>query len=77
MILIIFLFTFRNVVPEEFENLLNKFITKDNYRKILASYLSCVHKESFENDQIPLNELNNFVKKSLLIGIKSFFIPKL
>ena len=67
----------RNIELEEFESLLNEIITEKDCRQILASHLSCVHKESFENDHIPLEELIIFVKKSLLIGIKSFYIPKL
>jgi hypothetical protein len=62
---------------EEFESLLDEIITENDCRQILASHLSCAHKESFENDYISLNELVIFVKKSLLIGIKSFYIPKL
>ncbi|RGB23614.1 hypothetical protein C1646_774246 [Rhizophagus diaphanus] len=66
---------FRNIGLEEFENLLNNIITENDCRQILATHISCVHKEYFENDQISLNRLFDFVKKSLLIGIKSFFIP--
>ncbi|UZO17770.1 uncharacterized protein OCT59_009110 [Rhizophagus irregularis] len=65
---------FRSIRLEEFENLLDKIITEDYCRQILATHISCVHKESFENDKVSLNKLFDFVKKSLLIGIKSFFI---
>ena len=55
--------------------MLNDIITENDCRQILASHLSCVHKESFESNRVSLNELFNFVTKSLLIGIKSFYIP--
>ncbi|PKB97287.1 hypothetical protein RhiirA5_433423, partial [Rhizophagus irregularis] len=64
-----------NIGLEEFENLLNNIITENECKQIFATHISCVHKEYFENDQISLNRLFDFVKKSLLIGIKSFFIP--
>ncbi|CAG8658064.1 7300_t:CDS:2 [Rhizophagus irregularis] len=60
---------------EEFESLLNDIITENDCRQILASHLSCVYKESFEGNEVSLNELTNFVTKSMLIGIKSFYIP--
>ncbi|PKC14472.1 hypothetical protein RhiirA5_409345 [Rhizophagus irregularis] len=68
---------FRNIALEGFEGLLDEIITENDCRQILASHLSCTHKETFEADHISLNELVIFVKKSLLIGIKSFYIPKL
>jgi hypothetical protein len=61
---------------EEFESILNETITEGDCRQILASHLSCAHKTSLENDRIGLDELINFVKKSLLIGIKSLYIPR-
>ncbi|RGB32189.1 hypothetical protein C1646_670307 [Rhizophagus diaphanus] len=59
---------FRNIALEGFEGLVDEIITENDCRQILASHLSCTHKESFETDHISLNELVIFVKKSLLIG---------
>jgi hypothetical protein len=77
LIFLNFIFFFRNKKLEEFESLLNNIITENDCREILASHLSCVNKESFENNKVYLIDLFNFVTKSLLIGVKSFYVPNI